>query len=107
MMELKVRCWLLSRHRFAMREQQGRLESGTLSMIALMSFWGSEFIVNWCYRRGWNPASSSKEEDVGGRTISSRFVEECRPYLAAVSVAKPVLCHVRPFRLFAHPSNQI
>ena len=43
----KARCWLLSRHWLAMREEEERLEEGRLSMISSMISWGSESMVSW------------------------------------------------------------
>ena len=41
----RMRRWLFRRHRFATREQEGRLDCGTLSMIASTSSWGIESMV--------------------------------------------------------------
>ena len=44
-MECRARCWLLVLHCLATREEERRLERGSLSIIASIISWGSESIV--------------------------------------------------------------
>ena len=46
-MKLRARCWLLSRHRLATREEERRFQAGRLSMILSIISWGSESMTNW------------------------------------------------------------